>query len=145
MNRRICFVCFFTCHGKQIKSSVHFLGESMARQSAFRFCLTLPTHLFADVIYGWSLIWIVPLSSKSSTALACPHLDDKWRPHTPPREGKFTSAPWSSKSRIKWAWPCRDAKCRGATPLWNEKKKSKFFCFYNIVLTIHIWFCFVCF
>ena len=40
MNGRICFVCFFTLHGKQIKFIRLFLGESRARQSAFWFYLT---------------------------------------------------------------------------------------------------------
>ena len=39
-NGRICFVCFFTLHGKQSNSSVRFLGESTTCQSAFWFYLT---------------------------------------------------------------------------------------------------------
>ena len=39
-NGHICFVCFFTLHRKKrSNSSVHFLGESTARQFAFRFYL----------------------------------------------------------------------------------------------------------
>ena len=39
-NGQICFVCFFTLHGKQIKFVLSFLGEPTAHQSAFRSLLT---------------------------------------------------------------------------------------------------------
>ena len=38
--RRICFVCFFTLHDKQMNSSVCFLGDPTARQSAFQFSVS---------------------------------------------------------------------------------------------------------
>ena len=50
-NGRICFVCFFTLHGKQIKLQVCFLGESTARQSAFQFNLTFKYNFQALEMY----------------------------------------------------------------------------------------------
>ena len=45
-NKSICYVCFFTLHGKESNSSVCFLGESTARQFAFWFYLTLGAFLW---------------------------------------------------------------------------------------------------
>ena len=43
----------------------------------------------------------LPLSSRSSTVAECPNRAARWRGPTPPRDGRLTSAPWSSKSRTK--------------------------------------------
>ena len=57
-NGWICFLCFFTLHGKQNKfvRSFRFLGESIVRQSVFRFYynfkrLILRYHIYCELIY----------------------------------------------------------------------------------------------
>ena len=59
-NGRICFVCFFTLH--KPNSSVRFLGESTARQSAFQFYLTFSFQpyfaLFSFFWYSYFIKWV---------------------------------------------------------------------------------------
>ena len=43
----------------------------------------------------------LPLSSNNSTVGECPNLAARCRGPTPPREGRLTSAPWSTRSRTR--------------------------------------------
>ena len=53
-NRRICFVCFFTLHGKQIKFVHSFFGRIYGAKSAFWFYLTFrPGPEFLKLKTGW--------------------------------------------------------------------------------------------
>ena len=53
INKWICFVCFFACHGKQNKFVYWFLGKSKARPNCFWFYLTFT---YLQNIYSWSRV-----------------------------------------------------------------------------------------